>query len=155
QLLAAVRRVIHVPVHRQVLVQAPAGRDVVDDDVPDRVAAQGVVAVGYVRLAAAEAEMPYHHVVGVHLEGGPADADAVAGGRLAGDRDVRGANADAVLQVDDAGHVEHDDAGADGVAGLAERSGPAVRQAGHHAHLAAAAAEAVHAGAPRPGERGD
>src|SRR5262249_45557648 len=35
---------LHVPVERQVLVEAPTGGDVVDDDVPDRVAAQRVVA---------------------------------------------------------------------------------------------------------------
>ena len=36
--------VLHVAVEREVLVEPPARRDVVDDHVADRVAAQGVVA---------------------------------------------------------------------------------------------------------------
>src|SRR5262249_11891358 len=95
------------------------------------------------------------HVVRVDADGGPADADAVPGRGLAGDGDVRGADADAVLQVDGAGHAEHDDPRADGVARLPEGAGAGVRQARHDVDLAAAAAEAVHAAAPGPGEGWD
>ena len=45
--------------------------------------------------------------------------------------------------------------GPDGVARLAERAGAGVVEAGDDVHLPAAAAEAVHAAAPRPGERRD
>ena len=103
QLLVAARRPVHVAVHRQVLVEAPARRAVVDDDVADRVAAERVVAVGHVRLAAAEPEVADDDVVGVDLGGPPGDADAVAGGGLAGDGDVGGADVDGPVQVDDAG----------------------------------------------------
>ena len=81
QLLAAVRRLVHVAVHRHVLVEAPAGRDVVDHDVADRVAADRVVAVADPGLAAAEAHVADDDVVRFELDGVAGDADAVARAR--------------------------------------------------------------------------
>lgn len=59
----------HVAVERDILVEAPLTRAVVNHDIADRIAAKRVLAIPYMRIAAAETHVAHHHVVGVHLEG--------------------------------------------------------------------------------------
>ena len=94
-------------------------------------------------------------VMGVEFDGVAGDAHAVAGGGTAVDRDVGGANADPVLQSDDARHVEHDDPGTTRVAGLAKRAGAGVVETGHDHHPPAATAKAVPARPLGAGKRRD
>ena len=95
------------------------------------------------------------HVMGVEFDGVAGDAHAVAGGGTAVDRDVGGANADPILQPDDARHVEHDDPGTARLAGLAERAGAGVVETGHDHHPPAATAKAVPARPLGAGKRRD
>src|SRR5262245_27139242 len=88
----------------------------VDDDIADGVSAQGVVAVGNVGFAAAEAQVANDDVMRVDADSGAANADAVAGRRLTGDGDVGGADTNTILEMNDAGDIEDDDARANGIA---------------------------------------
>ena len=90
----AVVHVEHVAIERDVLVQTPLARAVVNHDVSNGVAAEGVLAVGDQRLAAAEAHVAHDDVVGVDLERLTSDDDAVAGCRLSGNGDIGSADVD-------------------------------------------------------------
>ena len=57
--------VVHVAVHRHVLVAAPAARAMVDDDIAYTVATESVVTEHHVGIVAAEAHVAYDDVVGV------------------------------------------------------------------------------------------
>ena len=122
---------------------------------PIGIAADGIVAVADPRLAAAETHVADDDVVRFEFDRVAGDADAVARGGAAGDGDVRRADADAVLELDDAGDIEDDDARSAGFERFAEAARAAVVEIGDDEHLAAAPAEAVHAAALRAGEGGN
>ena len=58
----------HVAIERDVLVQSPLTRAVVNHDVTDRIASERVFTVPYVCVAAAEAHVSDDYVMGVNLE---------------------------------------------------------------------------------------
>jgi hypothetical protein len=142
-----------VPVEREVLVEPPARRDVVDDHVGDRVAAQRIVASP--EVSPPEAQVTEDDVVGVDVHALAPDADAVAGGRLAGDRQERVVDLQRGLQGDEARHAEDDGPRPLRLDRRAQAPRPAVVQVRDEADLAPAPPRR-----PRPrtlgaGERGD
>src|SRR5205823_9091221 len=90
---AVILPAIHVTVHAQIFVRSPACRAMIDDEIADGVSTQRVVAVADVHIRAAEAQIADDDVVRLDFDGVPRDADAVAGGGGAADRDVRRADA--------------------------------------------------------------
>src|SRR5262249_62168440 len=112
------------------------------------VAAEGVVARFH--LAAAEAHVADDDVVRVDLRRRPADADAVAGGRLAGDGDEWLVDLERRLKRDQSGDAEDDRPRPGGVDGGPQAAGAVVLQRRDLEHLPAAAAGRVHAPALRP-----
>ena len=87
----------------------------VDDDVGDRVSPQGVVAD--LEVAAAEPQVADDDVVGVDVDALAPDADAVAGGGLAGEGEERVLDVQRAFERDQAGDAEDDDARALGLDG--------------------------------------
>ncbi len=148
-------REVLVGVERGALVGAPRRGAVVDDHVGVVLAAQCVVLD--VRLVAhAEAQEAHHHLLhAVEKDRIVAQADAVARGALAGDRDVAVANVQRLFEADGASDREEDDARVL----LFERPAQGalravVGQRGDVEHLAAATAGGVHAAAFGAGESG-
>ena len=141
-------RGIHVDV--QVLVGRPTEGAVVEDNV------LGLVVYGRAFVAGAEANVAEHDVVDTVVDDEVAarDRDAAARSRLARHGcvgQVGSAHPDRFLQADDAADAEENRAGAFGQECCAERSRPAVRQAGDEEHLAVAPPGVV---APQPSAPG-
>src|ERR1051325_9487607 len=155
EVFVATRRAIHVPIHGNVFVQTPRGGDVINHDVADRIAAERIVAVRGLGLAAAKTHVTDDHVVGIELDRVACDANAIARRGVTSDRDVRRADADRGFQSDDAGDIEHHDARSALFDRVTKTSGPAVIQIRDDNYFSAASAEGIHAAAPRTGERGD
>src|SRR5262245_38895770 len=132
--------VVHVPVHREVLVEAPAHRQVIEDDVANGIAAERVVALRDAGGAAAEAQVTDHHIVCFELDGVSSDADAVTGRGGAVDGDVGRANANLLLEADDAGDIEDDNSRPRGFERFAKRAWAHVVEAGYDVYLAVATA---------------
>ena len=95
------------------------------------------------------------HVVGFELDGVARDAHAVARRGVAGKSDVRRADTNLFLQMDDAGDVKHDDARAAGFERFPKRAGPAIFQARHNDGASPAPTEAICAAALGAGKGGD
>ena len=140
----AVVHVEHVTVEGDVLVEAPLAGAMVNHDVPDGIATEGVLTVHDVGLTTTEAHVANNYVVGVNLERLTRDADALARGRLSGNGDVGGTDIDRRLQTNDARDIEHDDAGTTLFASPAEGARSVVVEIGHRQHFATAASEGVH-----------
>src|SRR5262249_4286350 len=124
----------------EALVDAPANRAVVEDDV---IAAAGAAAVlrdaGLV--AEADADVADDDVVRLETaEGVVLQADAVARRRLPGDRQVRVVNDQLRLQRDDAADAEDDRARSAGLDRLAQAARSGVVEVRDLVHLAAPAA---------------
>ena len=147
-----------VSVERGGLVDAPAHGAVVQDHVVQVAAPDAVFAIGLAGLdlrrgprgfvAQAETDETDDDIGSLQVHRIVLEADPVARGRLARDRQVALGNLEVGLQLDDAGHVEDDGAGAGLVHGPAEGSlRTGVLQRGHVIDLAAAAAGGVHAAA--------
>jgi len=92
-------------------VQSPGTRAMIEDDIAYGIAAQCIVAVIDVGRASAEAHMANDNVVGVDFEGFAGNADAVARRALSGYGQVRSPNVYGRFQMNNAGHVEYNDAG--------------------------------------------
>ena len=148
----AIVQVEHVAIERDVLVESPLARAMVNHDVAHGVATERVLAVGHLRLAATEAHVAHDDVVRIHLERLASNDDAVAGSRLSGYSNIRSAHVDGRLQTDDTADVEHHDAGTTLLAGPAERARTVVVQVGHGEHLATTSAEGEHTTALSTGE---
>ena len=100
---------VAVAVDGEALVDAPAHRAVVDDDVLLVAAAEPVALVAvYVAVAQAEAHIAYDDVARAYLEGIVCDADALARRALPGYCHVAVAQAQAALEVNRSGYVEDD-----------------------------------------------
>ena len=155
QLLAAFGRLIHVAVHGHAFVEPPARGDVINHDVARGIAAKRIVAVAHPHFAAPEAHVADDHVVRLQLNRVAGEAHAVTGRGVAGDGEVRRANAEVIFQPDDARDVEDDDARAAGFTGFAKTSRPAVVEVRDDKNFSTAPAERIHATAPRAGKRGD
>ena len=143
-LVEALARIVHVAVERDVLVQTPGARAVVDHDVAHGVATKRVLAVPRHRLATAETHVADDYVVRIDLERLTGDADTITRSRLTGNCNIRCANDDGRLQADDTRHVEDDDAGATLLTGPAERALAAVVEVRDGQYLTAATALRVH-----------
>src|SRR4051794_29984260 len=50
--------IIHMPVHRHIFIQSPACRHMVNDDVPDRITANGIIPAAHIGFAATETHVP-------------------------------------------------------------------------------------------------
>ena len=155
EVLASSRGMIHVAIHGDVLVQAPRGGHVIDDEVAHRIASERIVAVRRLGLAAAKTHVPDDDIMGVQLHGVARDADAVAGSGVARDGDVGRADADGGFQANDARDVEDDDARPALLTGVAKASRPAVVQVRDDKDFAAATAERIHPAAPGAGKCGN
>jgi cation diffusion facilitator CzcD-associated flavoprotein CzcO len=90
-LLGTIRHRLHVTVEREILVQPPAGRAVVDNDIAHGVATQRIVAV--LDITPPETQIAQHHVVRIDLCGMTTYANAVPRSALAGNRDERASDA--------------------------------------------------------------
>ena len=145
----------HVAVERDILVEAPLTRAVVNHDIADRIAAERVLAIPYMRIAAAETHVAHHHVVGVHLEALSRHADTVAGSRLSSNGHVGRPDNDRRFQANNAAHVEYDDTGSTLFAGPAERAGTVIVEVVHHEYFSASAAKRIHAATLSTGEGGN
>ena len=110
----------------------------------------GLAPVAFVSKA--EAHKADNHIVGVDVGGVVLDADAVSGGRLAGNGDVSLGNLEVRRQLDGTGHVKDNGAGAAGLDGCAEGTGSLVIEVGHMDDLSTTAAGGVHAAALGSGE---
>ena len=115
----------------------------VDDDIAKvvamRVAVHGVV-LCFLLVAHATANKAYDDVAGINIKGVVLQADAIAGSSLSQDGDVAIIDFQRTFQLNDARHVEYDDACATGLAGCTQRAGAGVVEVGHMNDLAAATA---------------
>ena len=145
----------HVAIHRDVFIETPRSGNVIHDDVADGIAAERIVTVSRIGIAATESQVANDDIVCLDLDRLVGEAHAIAGRSGTIDRDVRRANADALLEVNDAGDVEDDDAWAGRFDGLAERARAAVVERGDDVDFSAATAEGIHAAAPRAGKGRD
>ena len=152
---APLHREVAVCVERCALVGRPRHGAVVEDQVLVVAAPDGVVLI-LGDIAHAETHVADDDVVGLHLHGVVAQADAVARGGLSGDGQVVVLDLERLRQADRAADVEDDNACtrlADGVAQCTGRT--VVVELGHVVDLAAAAARDVHAAALGAGEGAD
>ena len=143
-------------------VNAPAHGAVIQDDIfvvaaPDAVFAVGlsILDIGLAPVAfvsKTEAHKADNHIVRIDVGGVVLDADAVSGGRLAGNGDVSLGNLEVRRQLDGPSHVKDNGAGAAGLDGCAEGTGSLVIEVGHMDDLSATAAGGVHAAALGSGE---
>ena len=143
-------------------VNAPAHGAVIQDDILVVAAPNAVFAVGLVTadiglapvafISKAEAHKADNHIVGVDVGRVVLDADAVSGGRLAGDGDISLGNLEIRGQFNGPSHVKDNGAGAAGLDGCAEGTGSLVIEVGHMDDLSPASAGGVHAAALGSGE---
>ena len=91
----------------------------------------------------------------VQLHGVARDTYAVPRRGVAGDGDIRRANADGSLDADYTRNIEDDDARSALFARLTETAGARIIEIGHHQDLATVPAKRIHAAAPRAGKGGD
>src|SRR5205823_1263265 len=98
------------------------------------------IAIADVHIGAAEAQVADDHVVGFQLHSVAGNAHAIAGGGGAADRDIRRADANALLEFDDPGDVEDDNARPAGFTGFAKRSGTRIVEVGDDEDLSTAPA---------------
>src|SRR5688572_29223131 len=119
----------------------------IDHNIPNWVAANRIVPVAYPGASTAEAHVANNHVVRLQLDGVARDADSVSRRAAAVNGDVRCANADFFFEIDNSGDVKDHDARTACFQRLAKASWSPVIEVCHHKHLAAAAAEGIHAAA--------
>ena len=115
----------------------------VDDDIAKvvamRIAVHGVV-LCFLLVAHATANKAYDDVAGINIKGVVLQADAIAGSSLSQDGDVAIVDFQRTFQLNDARHVEYDDACATGLTGCTQRTGAGVVEVGHMNDLAASTA---------------
>src|SRR5262245_22158266 len=136
--------VLDVAVEREVLVEAPARRDVVDDHPSDRVAAERVVPNA--EVAASEPHVAHDDVVRIDVDALPTHADAITGRRLPVEGEIWMVDLDGRLERDEARDPEDYEARPFGLHGLAKRPRAAIGQAHDDVDLAASAASRDRAG---------
>src|SRR5690606_19308274 len=127
-------------IDREILVQPPACRDVVDNDVAGlwiaevvavgAVAAEGVIAAIDVDQATAKAHVADDNVVDVDTDRFAGDGDAVARGGLPGNGQVGIGDAQLAIEIDLPGDIEHHGTGPVGRRGSTEASRPGVVEIG-------------------------
>ena len=69
QLFAAARRLVHVAVHGHVFVQAPTCGDVIDQDIPNGIPPNGVVAIPYPSVASPKPHVADDDIVRLQFDG--------------------------------------------------------------------------------------
>ena len=97
----AVLHVEHVAIERDILVQSPFARTMVNHDVTHRVATKRVLTVGYQRLATTETHVTNDDIVGINLERLASNDDTIARSRLSCNSNIRSTHVDGRLQADD------------------------------------------------------
>ena len=127
----------------------------IDDDIAERIPAQGVIAVVVLRDSAAKSHIPNHHIVRVQFSRLPGDADAVSRRSVTVNRDVWSLDIEWSFEMNDPSDAENDNSRTGCFARFAKGSRAAVVQAADDKHSAAAPAETVHSTALGAGERGD
>ena len=90
----AVMHVEHMTIERDIFVQSPLARTMVNHNVSHRIATKGVLAVGNQRLATTETHVTHNDVVGIDLERLSGNADTVARSGLSSYGDIRCTNVD-------------------------------------------------------------
>src|SRR5204862_6720905 len=125
-----------------ILIESPGAGTVIDDDIANRISAKCVVAIAHIHRAAPEAHVTDDDVVRFKFDGIARDANPIARRGLPRNRQIRRANDDAILEIDDARDVEDDNARAGRFERLAKGSGAGIFKGGHDEDLSAAPTEA-------------
>ena len=140
----AIVHIEHVAIERDIFIQTPLARTVVNHDVTHRIAAKRVLTVGYQRLTAAETHVTNNDVVRIYLERLPSNNHALARSRLPGYRDIRSTHIDGRLQADDTTDVEHHNTCTTLFTGPTERARAVIVQVGNGEHLATTSTKGKH-----------
>jgi len=127
----------------------------VKHDVANGIASKAVVTASNPGLTTTETHVAYNHIVRVYPKAFTGHADTVTRSRLSSDGNVRGSDRDGCLQADDAGHVEHHDAGTTLFTGPAQSAGATVLKAGHDQHFAPTSTWSIRASSFSTGKSGD
>lgn len=132
------QRFVYVPIEREVFVEAPACRAMIDNDAADWVPAKRVITP--FELAATEAHVAHDDVVRIDFGGFTANANAIARRSLACHCDERMVYGKPVRQRNDSGNSKHNDAWLGSGESFAKTTGAAVGQSSDFVNLSAPAA---------------
>ena len=119
-LVLSLRFVIHVAIERNVLVQSPLARAVVDHDVAHGIAAERILAMLYTRFSTTETHVTNDDIVCIDGKRFSCNADTIARGCLSGYSDIWSSNIDGRFQSDDTSNVEDYNSRTTGLTSLAE-----------------------------------
>src|SRR6185369_8650827 len=120
-------------IKRQVLIQPPTARAMVDNDAADRVPPQRIIPA--FQVAAPEAQVAQDHIVGIDLGGFAADANPIAWSRLPGNGHEGLVDRQPVGQGDDAGDAKNDDPRTARCQSFTQAAGSPIRQGGDFVNL--------------------
>ena len=154
-LVLSLRFIIHMTIERNVLVQSPLTRAVVDHDVSYGITTEGILAMFHPRFTTTETHMTNDDVVCIDGKRLASNADAIARGCLSGYGDIWSTNIDGSFQSNDTGDIEYHNSRATCLTSLTERTRSAVVEVRYDINLAASASESVHTTAFSTGKSRD
>ncbi len=131
-------------IYREGLVDAPTGRNMVQNNILVSASTDGIRVVAAL-IAQSHTYVADDDLVSPNVERMALDADAVARSRLPRYGDIGVAYGERTLQFDSARHTKHDGAGAFGLDGRTQASGTIIVEVGNLANDTAAASYSVFA----------
>src|SRR5690606_16816984 len=121
----------------------PAGRNVVNHNITDRITADSVITASDVGFPSTEAHMANQHVVRVYPDRLPSHNHAISRSGLAGNRDVRSPDDQRGLQANNTGDIKYDYTRASLFTGFTKSSWTMIFQTSHYDHFSTSSTESI------------
>ena len=119
-LVLSLRFIIHMTIERNVLVQSPLTRTVVDHNISYGITAKRILTMLHTRFTTAETHVTNDDIVCIDGKRFSCNADTIARGCLSGYSDIWSSNIDGRFQSDDTSNVEDYNSRTTGLTSLAE-----------------------------------
>ena len=144
--------VVHMAIERNVLIQSPSTRAMVNHDISNRVASERIVTMPYLCFAAAETHMAYHYIMRIYPKRLSGNTYPVTRSCLSCNSDIWSPDDNGRFQFNNTWNIEDNDTCSTCLTSLTERTGTTVIQISHGNHLTATTAETVHTSSFSTGE---
>src|SRR5690554_3017163 len=98
---------IHMSINGHILVKSPARRNVIDHDIADRVAANGIISSTDEGLSPSESHVPNNHVMGIDPDRLSGYTYPISRGCLAGNRNVWRPDNQRAFESDNSSYIKY------------------------------------------------